>query len=100
MWAFFCTHKLLHRQRHGFFNKISDSLFFADTRIGLVKVYRTFRNDRNIHEKSEGGQAMVSEEEMEYRRSCPYDAMGDYSGLSQYWKEKDGLDEETKDDTG
>lgn len=43
---------------------------------------------------------MVSEEEMEYRRSCPYDAMGDYSGLSQYWKEKDGLDEETKDDTG
>ncbi len=43
---------------------------------------------------------MVSEEELEYRRSCPYDAMGDYSGLSQYLKGRDEPDEKPKDDTG
>lgn len=43
---------------------------------------------------------MVSEEELEYRRSCPYDAMGDYSGLFQYMKERDRPDEKPKMDTG
>lgn len=83
-----------------FLIKISDSLFLVNAWIGLVKAHRAFRNGGSTYYLSEGGQAMVSEEELEYRRSCPYDAMGDYSGLSQYLKGKDEPDEKPKDDTG
>ena len=31
---------------------------------------------------------MTKQEEMEYRRSCPYDAMGDYSGLFHIQRKK------------
>lgn len=48
----------------------------------------------------EGGQAMTKQEEMEYRRSCPYDAMGDYSGLFSYPEGKKKPDEDQKEDTG
>lgn len=48
----------------------------------------------------EGGQAMTKQEEMEFRRSCPYDAMGDYSGLLRLMEEKDEPDEKPIEDTG
>lgn len=48
----------------------------------------------------EGGQAMTKQEEMEYRRSCPYDAMGDYSDLFSHPEEKEKPDEDQKEDTG
>ena len=48
----------------------------------------------------EGGQAMTKQEEMEFRRSCPYDAMGDYSGLLRLMEEKDEPDEKHIEDTG
>jgi len=47
-----------------------------------------------------GGQAMTKQEEMEYRRSCPYDAMGDYSGLFPHPEEKEKPAENPKEDTG
>ena len=40
---------------------------------------------------------MTKQEEMEYRRSCPYDAMGDYSGLFSYPEEKEKPDEDQKE---
>lgn len=48
----------------------------------------------------EGGQAMTKQEEMEYRRNCPYDAMGDYSDLFSHPEEKEKPDEDRKEDTG
>ncbi len=43
---------------------------------------------------------MTKQEETEYRRNCPYDAMGDYSGFFLHSEEKEKPDENQKEDTG
>ena len=65
-----------------------------------MKAYRAFRNDCNTYYLSgrrtgndEAGRNGVQE-------SCPYDAMGDYSGLLRLMEEKDEPDEKPIEDTG
>ena len=53
-----------------FFKKFYDSLFFAFVEMGLVK---------EVDQMTD----------MEYRESCPYDAMGDYSVIENCIRESD-----------
>lgn len=44
---------------------------------------------QEAHRSRKGGtEAMTREENLDYRRSCPYDAMGDYSVLFTEDKQK------------
>lgn len=51
-----------------------------------------FSAEKRAYAGQKGGQNMTKEENLAYRRECPYDAMGDYS----VFLENDKLDGETQ----